>query len=83
MKCGTVRSTLLIALSLLYAPLAAEAPRKAMPVIGYLHVGSPSYAPTSVGFGPIPAFVLFRQGLRGYPETFSSPLHRDQAASWR
>ena len=46
MRCGTVRSTILIALSLLYAPLAAEAPRKAMPVIGYLHYASPSTAPT-------------------------------------
>jgi putative ABC transport system substrate-binding protein len=70
MRCGTVRSTILIALSLLSAPLAAEAQRKAMPVIGYLHVGSPSYAPTSAEFGPIPTFVLFRQGLReaGYVE---------------
>ena len=60
MKCGTVRSTILIALSLLSAPLAAEAPRKAMPVIGYLHFASPSYAPTAV----------FLQGLReaGYVE---------------
>jgi len=46
MRCGTVRSTILIALSLLSAPLAAEAQRKAMPVIGYLHFASPSLAPT-------------------------------------
>jgi putative ABC transport system substrate-binding protein len=41
-----------------------------MPVIGYLHTLSSSYAPTSVGFGPQPAFVLFREGLReaGYVE---------------
>src|SRR5437870_2535878 len=61
MRCGTVRSTLLIALSLLYAPLAAEAPRKAMPVIGYLSFASPGYAPTAA----------FLQGLSeaGYVES--------------
>ena len=30
----------------LMAPLAADAQRKAMPVIGYLHFASPSLAPT-------------------------------------
>jgi len=62
MRCGTVRSIILIALSLLSAPLAAEAQRKAMPVIGYLHFASPSTSPT-------PAAV-FLQGLSetGYVE---------------
>jgi len=48
-------------LAILVAPLAAEAQRKAMPVIGYLHFASPSLAPTP---------VVFRQGLSevGYVE---------------
>src|SRR5215813_8137553 len=62
MRCSTVLSALLIALSLLAAPLAAEAPRKAMPVIGYLHWASPSLAPTP------PAIFLQRLREAGYVE---------------
>ena len=50
-----------LALGLLVVPLAAAAARKAMPVIGYLHVASPSFVPTP---------AVFLQGLReaGYVE---------------
>jgi len=51
-----------LVLSLFLAPLGAEAQRKGMPVIGYLHFGSPSAFAYQ-----IPAF---RQGLSeiGYVE---------------
>jgi putative ABC transport system substrate-binding protein len=39
--------TLTLAISFLVVPLAAEAPRKAMPVIGHLSFASPGYAPTA------------------------------------
>jgi putative ABC transport system substrate-binding protein len=55
MRCGTVRSVLIIALSLLCAPLAVEAQRPAkVPRIGYLSAGSPTS----------PTVEAFRQGLR-------------------
>jgi putative ABC transport system substrate-binding protein len=56
----TLGLLIILTLGFLVAPLAAGAPRKAMPVIGYLHFASPSYAPTAV----------FLQGLRdaGYVE---------------
>ena len=54
MRCGTVRSVLIIALSLLCAPLAVEAQRPAkVPRIGYLSAGSPAS----------PTVEAFRQGL--------------------
>ena len=58
----TMALLITLALGFLVAPLTAEAQRKAMPVIGYLHWASPSLAPT-------PAAV-FLQGLRdaGYVE---------------
>src|SRR5262244_3557616 len=52
---------LILTLAIVVAPLAAETPRQAMPVIGYLHFASPSLAPTP---------AVFLQGLReaGYVE---------------
>ena len=57
----TAGCVVLLTLSMLATPLAAEAQRKAMPVIGYLHFASPSYTPTP---------ATFLQGLRdaGYVE---------------
>src|SRR2546429_3502357 len=60
MWCTVIGCIVALTLNLLAAPLAAEAQRKAMPVIGYLYVATPSLAPTAE----------FRQGLReaGYVE---------------
>src|SRR5262249_31929869 len=55
MRCGTVRTTILIALSLLYAPLATEA-QPPLPVIGYLSQRSPTDSASIV--------AAFRQGLQ-------------------
>ena len=62
MRCGTVRTTILIALSLLYAPLATEAqPPTKVHRIGRLSGWSPS---------PDPHVEIFQQHLRdlGYVE---------------
>jgi len=60
MRLSPVGLIATLALALLVAPLAAETPRKAMPVIGYLHFASPSHA----------GAAAFLQGLRdaGYVE---------------
>jgi len=61
MRLSTIGALLTLAIGFLVASLAAEAQRKAMPVIGYLHFASPSLAPTP---------AVFLQGLRetGYVE---------------
>src|SRR5262252_11175293 len=61
MRLSTLGALLTLAIGFLVVSLAAEAQRKAMPVIGYLHFGSPSLAPTP---------AVFLQGLReaGYVE---------------
>ena len=64
---STLGCMVTLTLSLLAVPLAAEAQRKAMPVIGYLHFASPSLAPTP---------AVFRQGLGG-----AGPCLRDKM--WR
>src|SRR5262252_10774633 len=61
MRLSTLGALLTLAIGFLVASLTAEAQQKAMPVIGYLHFGSPSLAPTP---------AVFLQGLRetGYVE---------------
>jgi len=61
MRLSTIGALLTLAIGFLVVSLAAEAQRKAMPVIGYLHFASPSLAPTP---------AVFLQGLRetGYVE---------------
>src|SRR5215471_13358941 len=61
MWLSTIGALLTLAIGFLVASLTAEAQQKAMPVIGYLHFGSPSLAPTP---------AVFLQGLReaGYVE---------------
>jgi putative ABC transport system substrate-binding protein len=61
MRLSAVGIIVTLTLAIVAATLAAEAPRQAMPVIGYLHFASPSLAPTP---------AVFRQGLRetGYVE---------------
>jgi putative ABC transport system substrate-binding protein len=55
MRLSTIGALLTLAIGFLVVSLAAEAQRKAMPVIGYLHFASPSLAPTP---------AVFLQGLR-------------------
>src|SRR5262249_30715750 len=50
MRRSVIGLIISLALGLLVASLAAEAPRKAMPVIGYLASGSPGLAPTPAVF---------------------------------
>jgi hypothetical protein len=61
MRLSAVGLIVTLTLAIFAATLAAEAPRKAMPVIGYLHFASPSLAPPP---------AVFRQGLSetGYVE---------------
>jgi putative ABC transport system substrate-binding protein len=61
MRLSAIGLMLTLAIGFLVASLAAEAPRQAMPVIGYLHFASPRLAPTP---------AVFLQGLReaGYVE---------------
>jgi hypothetical protein len=54
MRRSAVGIIVTLTLAIFAATLAAEAPRKAMPVIGYLHFASPSLAPPP---------AVFRQGL--------------------